>query len=354
MIMRRSAVVDEDVCQILLACQQDFLKLAHKTLLLTGGSGFVGSYLIESVLAFNRENPSAPCRLLLPTRSVRDARRKWPHFFESINLHWFEWNGRVLNLPTSESCHYVIHAASPSDPVYYRDQPLRAMEDIAFGTSAILDWVAGKDITNLLYVSSGAVYGDQALDKSTLCELNNSAPDLSDMRATYAEAKRYCEMLCRASKAPFSIARLFTFLGPYQDENGSFAVVDFLRQAKADALIRINGDGLALRTYYYASDLAISLWKILLNGRRNEVYNVGGGQPVSIFELATLVADAIGNTQVIIEKKGDSQFRSRYIPSVRKLQELYAAQIDLKDGIARVLRHRDYVKQVSHKDSDVV
>jgi dTDP-glucose 4,6-dehydratase len=77
--------------------------------------------------------------------------------------------------------------------------------------------------------------------------------------------------LCRTSGVPTVIARLFAFVGPYQDVGGSFAVPDFIRRAIYDKSIRIHSDGSALRTYCYASDLTISLWKLLLNGKPDEL-----------------------------------------------------------------------------------
>jgi nucleoside-diphosphate-sugar epimerase len=337
MPMQRTPIVEEDICFVLVVCRDELQALSGKTLLLTGGSGFVGSYLVESIIAFNRTYDGLPCRLLLPTRSLAATRAKWPHFFGIKEVVWFEWDGRTLEPPV-DSCDYVIHAASPADPASYLHVPMQTMEDIANGTSAVLHYARRAGVRTLLYLSSGAAYGRQAADLDALTEDAITSPDLLDSASCYGEAKRYAELLCHASGVPSVIARLFAFIGPYQDINGSFAVPDFIRQATCDRSIHIRSDGSAQRTYCYASDLTIGLWKLLLNGNPGERYNVGADAPrVSIRELAELIASEVGNVEVVVEGKTGTGTRSRYIPNTDKFKQIYSAQIDLAVGLRRTL-----------------
>jgi nucleoside-diphosphate-sugar epimerase len=337
MAMQRTPIVEEDIRFVLAACRDEMLALSGKTLLLTGGSGFVGSYLVESIIAFNRSQDCAPCRLLLPTRSLSATRAKWPHFFDLDDVLWFEWDGRVLQ-PPSVACDYLIHAASPADPMLYRHTPMQAMEDIANGTRAVLSYARGAGVRSLLYISSGAAYGRQAAQVDALAEEDAGAPDLTDLSSCYGEAKRYAELLCRASGVPSVIARLFAFIGPYQDIDGSFAVPDFIGQALRDKTIRIHSDGSALRTYCYASDLTIGLWKLLFNGDDGVLYNVGAdAPPVSILELAELIASQVGDVKVVVEGSASIGPRSRYIPNTARFNQIHPARLDLAEGLRRTL-----------------
>lgn len=342
--MRRTPIVEEDIHFVLTACRAELQVLSGKTLLLTGGSGFVGSYLVESIIAFNQTHEGAPCTLLLPTRSLASTRAKWPHFFDIQNLIWFEWDGHTL-LPPSETCDYIIHAASPADPANYLHAPMQTMEDIASGTRAVLHYALRTNINALVYLSSGAAYGRQPPDVDAFTEDSVNAPDLTDPASCYGEAKRYSELMCRTSGVPSVIARLFAFIGPYQDKNGSFAVPNFIHQATQNKSIYIHSDGSALRTYCYASDLTIGLWKLLINGKPGELYNVGADSPlISIIELAKLIAKQLGNTEVIVEGEVSVGSRSRYIPNTDKFKKVHSARIGLNEALHRTLTSYQHIK----------
>jgi nucleoside-diphosphate-sugar epimerase len=329
MPMRRTSIVEEDI---------NFVQsLSGKTLLLTGGSGFVGSYLVETIIAFNRTYDGAPCRLILPTRSLTATSEKWPHFFGISNVVWFEWDGRAIK-PPSDTCDYVIHAASPADPADYLHDPMQMMEDITTSISAVLHYAMRAEVCNFLYLSSGAAYGQQPPEIDALDEASPNAPAVTVPASCYGEAKRYSELLCRSSGIPVIVARLFAFVGPYQNFNGSFAVPDFIRQATQNHIIRIHSDGSALRTYCYAADLCCGLWKLLLNGRTGELYNVGADSPrVTIRELADMIADQVGHVEIVIEGKTCAGPRSRYIPNTDKFKQIYSARFSLQDGLRRTI-----------------
>ena len=334
MLMRRTPIVEADIRSVLIACEQELQALSDKTLLLTGGSGFVGSYLVETIIAYNLDHNDAPCRLLLPTRSLVATQKRWPHFFGINELVWFEWDGHDL-VPPDEHCDYVIHAASPADPASYIHTPMQTMEDIANGTSAVLHYARRAGVRRLLYLSSGAAYGRQLNKLEALVETAPTSPDLA---SCYGEAKRYAELLCSTSGVSSVISRLFAFIGPYQDIEGSFAVPDFIRQAMRNKKIRIHSDGAALRTYCYAADLTIGLWKLLFNGKPDELYNVGVDAPyVSIRELAELIARQVGDVDVVVEGQSESGPRSRYIPNTDKFKQVYTPKIGLAESVHRTL-----------------
>ncbi len=333
-------VVQEDIHFVLKTCHDEIHALSGKTLLITGGSGFVGSYLVETIIAFNQMFEGAPCKLFLPTRSIQNTKKKWPHFFDIENLTWFEWREGTLS-PPSDSCDYIIHAASPTDTTIFMGDPYGTMQSIVRTTEQVLEYAKRLSVNALLFMSSGAVYGPQPSSLSSIPETYLGGPDLTDSRSCYGEAKRFAELTCHLSGVPTVIARLFAFVGPHQDQSGSYAVIDFIRQAKKNGVIKILSDGSALRSYCYASDLTISIWKLLMKGKSGEVYNVGNDQFIlSILDLADLVAEIIGGVDVEIMKEmnPEKDNRSRYIPDISKLKNFYTPQIKIEEGISRTIQ----------------
>ncbi|OGT06532.1 MAG: hypothetical protein A2143_10630 [Gallionellales bacterium RBG_16_57_15] len=333
------SIVNSDIQNVLSSCKNEFTQLAGRKILLTGGGGFVGSYLVESVAAFNRIGGQPPCQLFLPTRSPDTVKLKFPHLCGLPHISWFEWDSG-WKIHTSGPVDYVIHAASPADPADYLDAPYEAMKSIAQLTQKVLDFSLGQGAKRFLYVSSGAVYGEQPAALANIPETYNGAPDLTNPASCYGESKRYCELLCRTSGIPAMFARLFSFVGPYQKLDGNFAIGNFIRQAVQHQRIQLYSPGLSRRTFCYASDLASALWKLLLNGECGEIYNVGrAGTVVTIREVADAVSQLIGDIPVSVPLQETHELivRQKYIPDVSKLSSLYAPQIDWRDGIARTL-----------------
>ncbi|HXR98604.1 MAG TPA: NAD(P)-dependent oxidoreductase [Terriglobales bacterium] len=336
-----AAVVREDTESILAACSADLRLLCGRTLLVTGASGFVGSYLVESICAWNAAQ-SNPCTLLFPVRSPAAARRRFAPLFQTDATPWIAWPpGRDLCQVIDRDADFIIHAASPADPAGYRQDAHGCLVSIADLTRQVVEYAKRASAQRILYISSGAVYGQQPSHLAAIPESYTGSPHLGSPSACYAEAKRYSELLCQTSAVDTVVARLFCFLGPYQSLNASFAAPNFLCQAIRDGQIRLDSDGSALRTFCYSSDLAICLWKLLLRGRAGDIVNVGSGEPVvSILELARAIARHVGGVpvKVLPAGKDETAAHSRYIPDITRLHAFYSPAVSLDDAIARTVR----------------
>ena len=183
-----------------------------------------------------------------------------------------------------------------------------------------------KKVRRFLYLSSGAVYGQQAPDVTHVSEDWRGGPDCTNPVNTYAEAKRAAEMLCAIFGKQFglaiSTARIFALLGPLLALDIHFAAGNFIRDAIEDRRIVVKGNGRPVRSYLYMSDLVTMLWHLLLRGRPGRVYNLGSDEGVSIGDLAKRIAELVGRRGYEILEQPDKGWNtSRYVPSVQRASD---------------------------------
>ena len=336
-------IVREDIECIFKIVGNDLNRLQGKRLLITGGTGFIGTWLLETICWLNK-NSNQPCKVYVPTRNPAAFAQKAPHLASSPDIVLLPGDVADFDYPDDE-CDFVIHAAAPAEPKAINQNFLGVAETIVQGTRHVLKLAKQKNIESFLFVSSGAVYGVQPPDLEKVPEDYFGAPDLTKIRSAYGEAKRYAEMLCTLHHQiyglPIHIARPFTFVGPYQDLNAGFAITDFIRDGLQGGPLTIHGDGTTVRSYCYAADMAAMLWKILLNSPVGRVYNVGSDVSISISELANKVISFLDNPVdvVIMSKPQPNSKPARYVPDINRARLELGVDIytDIDKAIRRTL-----------------
>lgn len=336
-------IIQEDIEGIFKIVGNDLNRLQGKRVLITGGTGFIGTWLLETISWLNK-NSNKPCKVYVPTRNPVAFARKAPHLAESPDIVLLHGDVADFDYPDDE-CDFVIHAAAPAEPKAINQNFLGVAETIVQGTRHVLKLTKQKNIESFLFVSSGAVYGAQPPDLENVPEDYCGAPDLTNIRSAYGEAKRYAEMLCalyhQTDGLPIHIARPFTFVGPYQDLNAGFAITDFIRDGLQGGPLTIHGDGTTVRSYCYAADMTAMLWKILLNSPIGRVYNVGSDESISILELARKVVSLLDNPVdvIMMSKHQPNSKPARYVPDINRVRaelgiDLYT---DIDKAIKRTL-----------------
>jgi dTDP-glucose 4,6-dehydratase len=337
------SIVREGIEYIFKVVGNDLNRLQGKRVLITGGTGFIGTWLLETISWFNK-NCSHPCKVYVPTRSPGAFVRKVPHLASSPEIILLPCDIADFKYPGDE-CNFVIHAATPGEPRTLMCDSVGVAETIVRGTRQVLEMASQKKVEGFLFVSSGAVYGVQPPDLEKIPEDFLGAPDITNVRSAYGEAKRYAEMLCtlyhQRDGLPVHIARPFTFIGPYQDVNAGFAVTDFIRDGLQGGPLTIQGDGTAVRSYCYAADLTAILWKILFRGTVGRVYNVGSDESISIIELANKVIAFLDTpVEITIRSKPDIKCRpARYVPDISRARSELGIDIctDVDTAIQRTM-----------------
>ncbi|WPB58073.1 NAD-dependent epimerase/dehydratase family protein [Xylophilus sp. GOD-11R] len=299
--------------------EADWQVLRGQRIFLTGGTGFVGKWLLAT-LAQARRQLSLDCRVTVLSRNPNAFRAEAPWLAEAPGIELLRGDVRDFALPAGRF-DTVIHAATD---VVATATPLETFDTCVLGTRRVLDLAVQAQAGRVLLVSSGAMYGRQPADRVGVAENYAGAPDITDVRSAYGEGKRVTEWLGAAYAQQHGldvkVARCFAFVGPYLPLDKHFALGNFLRDAMAGQPIVIKGDGTALRTYLYAADMAAWLWAIVLRGERGGTYNVGGEEAVSIAELARRVAGAIGSASTVTVQAQPTAGMApdRYMPNASK------------------------------------
>jgi nucleoside-diphosphate-sugar epimerase len=325
-------------------------ELRGQRIFITGGTGFFGCWLLESFAwANNRLDLNATAVVL--TRSVARFQRKAPHLASNPAIRFHIGDVRDFDFPAGEFSH-VIHAATEASAQLNGENPLALLDTIVEGTRHTLDFARHCGTPKFLLTSSGAVYGKQPLDLTHVPEDYAGAPDPVDPRSTYGEGKRLAEHLCALYAQRYGvqtkIARCFAFAGPYLPLGTHFAIGSFIRDGLREEPIRVKGDGTPYRSYLYAADLTIWLWTILFKGKSCFPYNVGSDEPVSIAELANLVAEQFElRPRVEIERNHVNGLAGeRYIPSIERVRREFGLHPTI--GLAEAVRRTsDWVRCVA-------
>ena len=316
-----------DLDEVLAATRPLWPELRNQRLFLTGGTGFFGTWLVETFLHANREL-ALNAHITVLTRNPQAFALKAPHLVQDSALTLLEGDVRTFIHPQGDYP-YVIHAATEASARQLAEAPLAMLSTIVDGTRHILDFAATHAARKFLLTSSGGVYGRQPAHLTHLREDYPGAPDPLDPASTYGEGKRLSELMCalaaRATATEYKIARCFAFLGPHLPLDAHFAAGNFLADALAGRDIAIASDGTAVRSYLYATDLAIALWTMLFAAPSLRAYNIGSDQPITIRQLAEQAAAAVDPAiSVKIAKLPDpNSVPHQYVPSTaRARQEL--------------------------------
>lgn len=310
---------------------------------LTGGTGFFGSWLLESFV-WARQRLALDTEVVVLSRHPDAFRRKAPHLADHAGVRIVAGDVCSFASPDGAFSH-VIHAATDASARLIDEQPLLMFDTIVTGTRRVLDFARAAGASRFLLTSSGAVYGKQPTEMTHVPETFMGAPDPMDHRSSYGEAKRTAEMLCalyhRESGLETTIARCFAFVGPYLPLDAHYAIGNFIRDARAGGPLQIGGDGTPYRSYLYAADLVVWLWTILLKGTPDRPYNVGSDEALSIRQLAdTVCSVAGGSCEVLIARDAEpGKGPERYVPSVERAKTELGLRVTvpLNEGLRRTL-----------------
>ncbi|MBR3816221.1 MAG: NAD-dependent epimerase/dehydratase family protein [Clostridia bacterium] len=326
-------------------------KLRNKTVLVTGATGFIGSYIIRSLLVKNADD-SLGVKILALVRSKEKAEKMYG---TDENLDYIVQDV-CQPLPTDKKADFIIHCASNAAPKEYSMYPVETMKTNFFGTLNLLDYAKAVNAESLLYVSTIEVYGTtRGVEK--INEDTYGTIDAMKVRSCYPLSKKSCETLCVSYSdeygVPVKIGRLSYIFGPGMREGDSKIVAVFPKCIADGENIVMKSKGEQLRSYTYVTDAITALFTILLDGENGEAYNIASTKCITtVAGIAHTLVDSYPEKGLKVifdlptenEAKGFSLIENAVLNS-EKLEALgWESQTDLKTGLMRVVEEQTELK----------
>jgi nucleoside-diphosphate-sugar epimerase len=352
-------LLDEDLSRMAGALGDEFTEMEGSNVLITGGGGFLGYYLVQSVLFWNdRRAPQRPIHVTV----VDNYRRGVPGWLlalrENTNLVLLEHDIKQPLPGGLPPFHYIVHAAGIASPTYYRRFPIETMDTNIHGLRHLLDYARSRQddadpVRGFLFYSSSEIYGDPPSGHIPTPEDYRGNVSCTGPRACYDESKRYGETLCvnfaQQYGLPVTMARPFNNYGPGLKITDRRVIPDFVRDVLGGRDIVMLSDGSPRRTFCYASDAITGYYKVLVKGRPGEPYNIGVERPeISMVELAERIAVLARRLfdyggRVVRSQSTEADYLvdnpNRRCPVIAKARrELgYEPVVDLEEGLHRSL-----------------
>lgn len=306
--------------------------MSELTAIVTGGAGFVGSHLCESLLA---DDVAVYC-----VDNFGSGRRQNVAHLQG-NEGFTVLEADVRNRTDYPSADYVYHLASRASPKDFTEFPVRIALTNTQGTRHLLEYAVEHDAT-VLYASTSEVYGDPEIHPQP--ESYNGNVNIRGKRGCYDESKRFGETLAVAYEKKYDLdvrtARIFNTYGPRMRPDDGRVIPTFLSQVAAGRDLTVYGDGSQTRSFCYVDDLVRGLRCLGEgDGFQGEVVNLGNSNEVTIRTLAEEVIELFdGESEIVYEPlpEDDPKRRRPDIGKARRLLD-WEPTIGLEEGLDRTM-----------------
>jgi len=306
-----------------------------KTCLVTGGAGFIGSWLCEDLL-------SKGYRVICVDNLLTGREANIEHLKGNENFVFIK-HDISKPLEINEDVDYIFHLASPASPVDYQNYPVETMLANSLGTLNMLNLAKEKNARFLL-ASTSEVYGDpeeHPQNEHYWGRVNPTGP-----RACYDESKRFAEALTmsyyRKHALDVRIARIFNTYGPRMRSDDGRVIPNFILQALRGEPITIYGDGKQTRSFCYIGDMIEALERIMFSeGISGEVFNVGNPEEFAIIEVAEIIKRLANSDSKIVFKELPEDDPRKRRPDISKIREKlsWEPKTGFEDGLRETIKH---------------
>ena len=338
-----------DTAEIALGLGEAAHQFSGKTVLLTGGRGFLGRYFTEVFVHLNEQILDSPCTLVvldnLITAGAEGSRMPdFPHveFIHHNVIEPFKWDKPV---------DYIIHAAGIASPYYYRAYPIETLLVSTSGTRNMLE-LARLHQARFTFFSSSEIYGNPDPKHVPTPESYRGNVACQGPRACYDESKRVGETLCYVFHNKFGTAvntiRPFNVFGPGMQETDYRVLPNFASRIKAGKPLNVYGSGNQTRTFCYITDAMVGFFLVALKGVPGEAYNIGNPEPeISMLDLVGRIEGVLGKPLACNTIEYPDSYPAdepmRRSPDITKARRQlgFAPNVALDDGLSRFLGWAD-------------
>lgn len=341
-----SPIIREDL-ELIALYDLPWQQLQNKTILISGGSGFLASYLVKALITASDAHHLG-IKIICVVRSLEGVVRRLSSFLQHKSLIVIQHDVTLPLPPDFPAADVIIHSASQASPKFYGIDPVGTLMANTVGTSNLLDHAVKHKARRFLFFSSAEVYGSLSTFSSPLDEKSYGYVDPLDVRSCYSESKRIGETMCASWSHQFSlhasVVRPFHTYGPGMALDDGRVFADFVADVVNGRDIVLKSDGLARRSFCYIADATVGFLTVLLMGKNGEAYNVANPfADISIRELAFLVSSLFPERKVDVRSEivnaNSSYLRSsasHFYPSIEKISKLgWLPVTNLEDGFRR-------------------
>ncbi len=326
------AIIQQDIEHIKEVVKGE--QFSNKKVLVTGGAGFIGSWLCDVLIDFNAE--------VTVIDDLSTGRPKnIDHLSNNPKFRFIQAD--VCKIEIGEKFDFILHMAGHASPDEYQVHPIETLQTSALGTFSMAE-LARKNDATLLFASTSETYGDTAVIPTPETYWGNVNP--IGPRSCYDEGKRFAEALLMAYGKEYGldvrVPRIFNSYGPRLREDGLYgrALSRFILQALTNQPITVYGDGKQTRSFCYITDTVTGLILLTTDVRaKGEVVNVGNTKEVTILELAKRVKEATGCKSKIEFHTLPKDDPKRRCPDTTKLQALvgWKPNVTFEDGLKKTV-----------------
>lgn len=315
----------------------------RRTVLVTGAAGFLGSHLVDRLLAEGFEVVGIDSLMTGDLANLASASRD-PHFHFQL--------GDVRE-PIHVYAEVAFNFACPASPVHYQSDPYATFTTSVLGAQRLIDMARGRRCV-IVHASTSEVYGDPTVHPQPETYWGNVNP--IGPRACYDEGKRGAETLLVDAKRTWGtdtrIVRIFNTYGPRMAFNDGRVISNFITQALQGQPITLFGEGTQSRSFCFVDDLIEGFLRVALLRELDGPLNLGNPDEYSMKELAALVLELTGSDSPVIHKPLPLDDPKQRRPDVRKAQSLiqFEAAVPLRDGLLRTIE--DFGARIRQGGSD--